>query len=113
VGLLLPYVLEASRATCGDALLAAADALGVAPAAGADQRITAVIDEVQSICTDIGIPPTLADIGVTPRDLPEFAAQTSTFARLVQNAPVRADERLLLAILQTALDGNRARLRQP
>lgn len=111
VGLLLPYVLEACRGACGEGLLAAADALDVAPGGNAGARITAVIDEAQAICTDIGIPATLAEIGVTRQDLPEFAAQTSTFARLVQNAPLPADEQLLLAILEAALDGDRSRLR--
>ncbi len=111
VGLLLPYVLEACRDACGGGLLAAADALDV-PGGNAEARITAVIDEVQAICTDIGIPATLADIGVTSQDLPDFASQTSTFARLVQNAPLPADEKVLLSILEAALNGDRSRSRQ-
>ncbi len=110
VGLLLPYVLEVCRSTCEEGILAAADALGIAPGAGTEARVDAVIDEVQAICTDIGIPATLAEIGVDRGDLSEFAAQTSTFGRLVQNAPLQADQALLLAVLEAAWDGDRSRL---
>lgn len=113
VGLLLPYVLEACRSTCTEGLLAAAEALGVASGAGVEARVDAVIDEVQAIFSDIGIPATLAEIGVERGDLPTFAAQTITFGRLVQNAPLPADEALLLAILEAALDGDRSRLGRP
>jgi len=111
VGLLLPYVLEVCRATCADDLLVVADVLGV-PAAGApDERITSTIDEVQSIVDDIGIPRTLRDIGVDHADLPAFASQTSGFARLLQNAPLVADEALLLRVLEAAWAGDRSGLR--
>ncbi|WP_114905840.1 iron-containing alcohol dehydrogenase [Ornithinimicrobium murale] len=110
VGLLLPYVLEVSRSAREADLLAVADALGVPSGSATDDRVTAVIDEVQSLFTDIGIPRSLAEIGADRAQLPAFAAQTSTFARLVQNAPVPADESLLLAILEAAWDGDRTRL---
>jgi alcohol dehydrogenase class IV len=110
VGLLLPYVLEVSRTVCEAELQVVADALGVAPGGSAEHRVTAAIDEVQSICTDIGIPQSLAEVGADRADLPTFAAQTSTFARLVQNAPVAVDEALLLVILEAAWEGDRTRL---
>jgi alcohol dehydrogenase class IV len=88
-----------------------ADALGVAAATDADRRIDATIDEVQSIIGAIGIPETLREIGVERADLPAFAAQTSTFGRLVDNAPVAADEGLLLRVLEASWEGDRDMLR--
>ncbi|MCW2839319.1 MAG: alcohol dehydrogenase [Aeromicrobium sp.] len=111
VGLLLPYVLEVCRPACTDELLLVADVLGVAAATDADRRIDAAIDEVASIIDAIGIPGTLREIGVDRADLPAFAAQTSTFGRLVDNAPVVADEALLLRVLEASWEGDRDMLR--
>lgn len=111
VGLLLPYVLEACRVTCEGDLLVVADVLGVRADDNADRRATATIDEVQSIVAEIGIPRTLRDIGVEHADLPALATQTSGFGRLLQNAPILADEALLLHVLEAAWEGDRELLR--
>lgn len=110
VGLLLPYVLQASRPGCEPALAAVGEALGLGPVGRTDDLPQAAIEEVHRLCVDIGIPTTLKEIGVDRAALPAFAAQTSTVARLVQNAPVSADEDLLREILEAAWDGDRLRL---
>lgn len=106
VGLLLPYVLEATRPVCDDRLARVADAWGLA---GSDPAAL-VIDEVSSILADIGIPRTLADIGLDREDLPVMAQQSAGFGRLVSNAPVRPDTDLLLHILEAAWMGDRGLL---
>lgn len=108
VGLLLPYVLEASAPACADrlGLLAGSWALR-----SDDAPEVAVIDRVEQITASIGLPRTLADIGLQRSELPRLAEQSLGFARLVQNAPVEAGADLLLAILEAAWAGDRDRVR--
>ncbi|GEL22406.1 alcohol dehydrogenase [Pseudonocardia sulfidoxydans NBRC 16205] len=103
VGLLLPYVLEATRPVCDDRLAQAAAAWGIEGPDPAGQ----VIDEVVAILAGAGIPRTLADIGLERRELPRLAEQAARFERLVANAPILADDEVLLAILHAAWSGDR------
>jgi len=104
VGLLLPYVLEATRPVSDCRLVEVAqgwDLQGSDPAA-------AVIDETARILAAVGIPRTLADLGLGRDDLPALAQQSAGFSRLVDNAPVAADSGLLLRILRAAWTGDRS-----
>jgi alcohol dehydrogenase len=60
------------------------------------------------LLADIGIPATLAEIGVERADLPRFAEMASGVTRLVQNHPGPTDTSSLNAILEAAWLGDPA-----
>jgi alcohol dehydrogenase len=100
VGLLLPYVLGYTRDACRSELEEIAGALGVEPSADA------AIAEIARLAAAVGVPRTLAEIGVAEADLPEFAAQAATVTRLVANSARPLDEDGLLSILREAWSGD-------
>ncbi len=61
------------------------------------------------LLADIGIPATLADIGVARADLPRFAEMATGVTRLIQNHPGPTDTASLTAILEAAWAGDRTR----
>jgi alcohol dehydrogenase len=118
VGLLLPYVLEACLPWCTPELAQLADALqleGVVPEGRASTEAGAVgvIRAIAGLTRRIGIPATLADIGIERSDLPALAEQAATVARLVGNAPAPDPESLLEPILAHALTGQSAIFSNP
>ncbi|GAA0384974.1 hypothetical protein GCM10009530_39870 [Microbispora corallina] len=64
---------------------------------------------LDGLLADIGIPTTLADIGVARADPPRFAEMASGVTRLIQNHPGPTDTASLTAILEAALIGDRTR----
>jgi alcohol dehydrogenase len=109
-GLLLPYVLQACAPQTRDRLADLAGALGVSsgdPTRDAD----AAIDRIAGIGREIGLPGSLADLGIRRDQLPRIAELAAGVARLAGNAARPADPPFLLRILDAALDGDRARLR--
>lgn len=108
-GLMLPYVLQACREETLPQLAAMAGALGVG---GGTERedAQAAIDRVALICEEIGLPPTLADLGIARSDLQRIAELASGVTRLVALASRKATPDLLLPILKAAFDGDRSRL---
>jgi alcohol dehydrogenase class IV len=111
VGLLLPYALTAAQDAITDRLATLAGACGL-DVAGASQAEAsdAFVTWLVALLSDIGIPATLAEIGVERADLPRFAEMASGVTRLVQNHPGPTDTAALTAILEAAWAGDRARL---
>jgi alcohol dehydrogenase class IV len=110
VGLLLPYALDAARDAIGDRLTILARVCGLdvtdaSDAEAADMFLT----WLHGLLADIGIPATLADIGVARADLPRFAETASGITRLIQNHPGPTDTASLTAILEAAWTGDRTR----
>jgi alcohol dehydrogenase class IV len=109
VGLLLPYALDAAKNHIGDRLTVLAGVCGLdvtdASQAEAADMFLGWLDE---LLADIGIPATLADIGVERADLPRFAEMARGVTRLVQNHPGATDTEALTAILEAAWAGDRA-----
>ena len=103
VGLLLPYALVAARGAIEDRLAALAGVCGL-DVSGASESEAAgeFLDWLVGLLADIGIPATLADIGVDRADLPRFAEMGSGVTRLVQNHPGPTDTAALTAILEAA-----------
>ncbi|RAO45210.1 alcohol dehydrogenase [Micromonospora saelicesensis] len=110
VGLLLPYALDAARDAIGDrlAILARVCGLDVTDASDAEAEDT-FLTWLDGLLADIGIPRTLADIGVARADLPRFAEMASGVTRLIQNHPGPTDTASLTAILEAAWTGDRTR----
>ncbi|MFT4285031.1 MAG: iron-containing alcohol dehydrogenase [Protaetiibacter sp.] len=105
-GLLLPYVLDAVRT---DAATAARIAeLGVAlgsTAASESARVDDAITITAELGRRIGLPPSLAALGLDAAELPRVAELGLASARLVSMSPVPADAALLLEILHRAHAG--------
>lgn len=105
-GLMLPYVLDACRTDpeVTSRLAAVGAALG-STSATPDERATDAIAAIVELNRVIGVPASLADIGITPDQLPRIAELGLASARLVAIAPVRTTHELLLDILTRAHAG--------
>jgi alcohol dehydrogenase len=111
VGLLLPYALTEARDAVSDRLATLAEVCGLdVTGASAAEGADVFLAWLTGLLADIGIPATLAEIGVERADLPRFAEMASGVTRLVQNHPGRTDAAALTAILEAAWRGDRARL---
>lgn len=96
-GLMLPYVLDACRddPTVAERLVAIGDALG------ADDAIAAIV----ALNRAIGVPGSLAELGVTVDQLPRIAELALGSERLIAIAPVPVSLELMLQILSNAHTG--------
>lgn len=104
-GLLLPYVLDTMRSEPGPAEQVAALGASLehipAAEASAERTVAAVVE----INRTIGVPVTLADIGIRSEQLPRIADLALKSARLLAIAPVEPTRELLLGILARAHAG--------
>lgn len=94
-GLMLPYVLDAVRSAVPDRVAALGAALGT------DDTIARVVE----INRTIGVPATLAGIGLTRDQLPRIADLALGAQRLLAIAPIDPTRDVLLEILERAHDG--------
>jgi alcohol dehydrogenase len=109
-GLLLPYVLQACLPMSVESLGRAADVLGIT--AGSDVgRAQAVVDRVADVVSAIGLPASLADLGIEQSQLPRIAELALGVSRLAGNAPVPGAD-VVGPILEAAFVGDRERLRR-
>jgi alcohol dehydrogenase len=97
-GLMLPYVIDAisDAPGIGDRLAE----LGLALGGQASLR-----DRVVALNREIGVPATLAGIGVTRDQLPQIAELALASKRLIAIAPIDPDPDVLLDLLHRALEG--------
>jgi alcohol dehydrogenase len=109
-GLLLPYVLQASLSAVPDRLARLGEALGVAADGDEVSRAQATVDAIAVLCERIGLPCSLAEIGITAADRERVIALTLQARRLVGIAPITADEITVGAIFDAALAGERTLL---
>ncbi|MFI5845585.1 iron-containing alcohol dehydrogenase [Catenuloplanes sp. NPDC051500] len=97
-GLMLPYVIDA----IGDAPGMAARLAELGAAIGGPGSLR---DRVVEINRQIGVPATLAEIGVTRDMLPHIAELATASKRLIAIAPIDPAPDVLLDILHRALEG--------
>lgn len=104
-GLVLPYVLDVIRAVpgVGDRLAAFGAALEAVPVSEASA--TRTLARVVEINRQIGVPATLAQIGIARDQLPQIADLALRSTRLLAIAPVEPSRELLLDVLERAHDG--------
>jgi alcohol dehydrogenase len=100
-GLLLPYVMEYNRSARPD------EVAELSALMGGD-----AVSQVHALGQKIGLPGSLAEIGVAPSDLSAMAEQSVGFKRLIDNNPRPLDVAALEAILDAAWHGEPARLRE-
>lgn len=103
-GLLLPYVLEAILPDATDRLAAIGTALEVR-ASSQVALAHGAIATIREVMRAIGIPQTLADIGVREADLSRITEMACGVTRLAGNSPVPADAELVGAIVRSAYGG--------
>ena len=108
-GMLLPYVMQACLAETEPELAAIGRILGASTGSDAEAA-QAAIDEVAALAAAIGIPTTLAGIGITEEQLPRIAELSLGVTRLVNNASLEASPDLVMTILKAALAGDRSTL---
>jgi alcohol dehydrogenase len=65
----------------------------------------AAIDEIVRLSASVGVPQTLAEIGIAEEALPHLADQASGIGRLLRNSPRPLGRDALLLILRTAHRG--------
>ena len=112
VGALLPYVMEFNRPARVAEMAAIALAMGAQADASPEDLADQAIDRVAALLTSVGIPSTLADLGLPADRLRWTAEQAMGAARLVSNNPRPLDVDTLEAIIRAAHAGDRAALRE-
>ena len=112
VGALLPYVMEFNRPARVAEMAAIALAMGAQADASPEELADEAIDRVAALLTSVGIPSTLADLGLPADRLRWTAEQAMGAARLVANNPRPLDVDTLEAIIRAAHAGDRAALRE-
>ena len=99
-GLLLPYVMEFNRPARPDEIAQLSSLMG-----------GDAVSQVHALGLTIGLPQSLADIGVARHDLRPMAEASVGIKRLVDNNPRPLDVDALEAILDAAWHGEPGRLR--
>ncbi|WP_394890467.1 iron-containing alcohol dehydrogenase [Mesorhizobium sp. AaZ16] len=110
VATLMPYVMEYNRPVSTPEFAEIARLFG---ASGTDDEKLAdlAIDLVAKLFADIGIPATIADLGITEGQLNWVAEQSLLSARLVNNNRRPLDHAALLKIATASFSGDRDHLR--
>ena len=110
VAVLMPYVMEYNRPTCTTEFAEIASLFGLAQG-GQEELADAAIEAVAALFAAIGIPATLADLGVPADRLGWIAEQSLLSARLVNNNPRPLDLAAMTQIVTAAFEGDRNGLR--
>lgn len=112
VGALLPYVMEFNRPARIAEFAAIAVAMGASPEATDEDLADQAIDRVAALLASVGIPASLAELGL-PADRVRWTAEQALKAeRLVANNPRHLDVDSLEHIVRAAHSGDRSALRE-
>lgn len=104
VACLMPWVMEWNRPVIGVELEQMAASMGLADGA-------AVIPAIAALFARIGIPPTLAKLGLDEEQLDWVAEQSCGIERLIQNNPRPLDRSDIRKLLDAAFSGDASLLR--
>jgi alcohol dehydrogenase len=109
---MLPYVMEFNRSHAIAAMAEIADAMGVETTGFSDdQKAGAAIDAVAELFASIGIPRTIAELGIREDQLSLVAEQAMGVTRLIKNNPRPLDPEAMAVLVNAAFHGDRGRLR--
>lgn len=112
VAVMMPYVMEFNRRHCEPELAEIGRAMGLdLGARTVGEAAGATIDAVESLFASIGIPKTIADLGVVKAQLPTVAEQAMGSARLIKNNPRPIELATMATLVEAAFSGDRASLR--
>jgi alcohol dehydrogenase class IV len=108
----MPYVMEFNRSHARSGMAAVADAMGLeTEGMSEDQKAGAAIEAVARLFESIGIPRTIADLGITQDQLPAIAEQAMGATRLIKNNPRPLDLQSMTSLVTNAFNGDREHLR--
>ncbi len=111
VAVMMPYVMEFNRAYCEPELAEIGKAMGLEGAGRtAGEQAGAAIDAVERLFASIGIPKTIADLGVRSEQLAQVAEQAMGSARLIKNNPRPIELDTMTMLVDAAFTGERTRL---
>lgn len=99
VACLMPWVMEWNRPVIGQELEQMATAMGLSDA-------SEVIPAISALFARIGIPPTLAALGLSEDRLDWVAEQSCGIERLIQNNPRPLDRHDMSRLLEAAFSGD-------
>jgi len=106
VAALLPYVLRFNRSHCTPELAELARGLDLA--GGTDDALAgAMLEKVDALLTEIGIPSSLKDIGVPEDRLDWIAEGALGIARLIKNNPRPIDLPAMRTLVRRAYEGDK------
>ncbi|HEY1782676.1 MAG TPA: iron-containing alcohol dehydrogenase [Roseiarcus sp.] len=109
VATMLPYVMIYNRSAAAPEMAEIADALGAKPPGGDSEAMAdAAITEVQRLFAAIGIPATLAELGLSRDRLDWTAEQAMGIDRLIKNNPRAFDLSAMTRLVRAAFDGDLA-----
>ena len=112
VAVMMPYVMEFNRRHCEPELAEIGKAMGLdLGARTVGEAAGATIDAVESLFASIGIPKTIADLGVVESQLPMVAEQAMGSARLIKNNPRPIELATMATLVEAAFSGDRPSLR--
>lgn len=112
VAVMLPYVMEFNRTHASEPMAEIADAMGLKTAGLSDgEKAGAAIQAVAELFASVGIPKTIAELGVRPEQLSFVVEQAMGAARLIKNNPRPLDADSMATLVQAAFNGERAQLR--
>lgn len=107
VALLMPYVMDFNRSACVPEFAQIALAMGIQRAGKSDDQLSvAAIEKVAALFAEIGLPKTLAELGLPSDKLDWTAEQSFTAQRLVKNNPKPLDVEKLAIIVKAAFGGH-------
>lgn len=109
VAVLMPYVMAFNRPACEAELAEIAVAMGVSPA-GRDRAELAAraIEAVTALFSSIGIPSTIAGLGVSAAELPLITERAMGSTRLIKNNPRELTLPLMASIVEQSFHGHGA-----
>lgn len=112
VAVMMPYVMEFNRTHCEPELAEIGRAMGLdLNGRTVSEQAGATIDAVEALFASIGIPKTIADLGIVKSQLGLVAEQAMGSARLIKNNPRPIELGTMANLVEAAFAGDRARLR--
>jgi alcohol dehydrogenase len=112
VAVMMPYVMEFNRRHCEPELAEIGQAMGLATTGTIADRAGAAIDAVETLFASVGIPKTIADLGIVRSQLGTVAEQAMGSARLIKNNPRPIELASMATQVEAAFAGSRAAMRE-
>lgn len=110
-GTLLPYTLELCAAVVPERVARLGAAIGTAGTGNVRDDALATVDDVAAFCERIGLPSSLAALGLVEDDLSHIVALTTQVTRLLALSPFPTTDDVVTTLVHAAVTGDRASLR--
>jgi alcohol dehydrogenase class IV len=110
VAQLMPYVMAFNRSSCPAAMAEIARTMGAKGDQTEEALSRAAVTAVADLFASIGIPKTLAELGLPADQIDWTAEQSLASQRLVKNNPRELDKAAMKSIIDAAFIGDLARL---